>query len=381
MSYDVTIAAHRAMRTDLVEAWAGERSLALAKEPDHLVLGSPSSGEFIEVWGPDPAEADDFDEMLAAACLAPRWMVQLSTTAGATKATITLLRTLARHIAEQTDGAAMDPRRDGLIWPRGRRKMAVPAVERSTSMVRMDWFVPPSRWADAAGQIVDLLARRCPEALPTRYGHWEPPPHRFDRAEPQPFTEAVRGAADDYLFWRASRPCFGGSANPPNPAAGDERPTVGRIELSFDGGLVRADDRWREALVDLFATAARTFGAFFAAAQEEPGHLVSRNRSWPTKESLTHSAEHILNGQTWQGLPPVPMWLSWYGRPYADLVTPGLVRASEQIRPRADLPAVVPPPELTYRHRPAIVGADGSVSTDPPRPGDQASFIPDLEGI
>ena len=300
-------------------------------------------------------------------------MVEVTTAATAPKATITLLRTLAKHLAEQTEGAAFDPRQDGLIWPRGRRTTTVPAGERNTSMLTLDWFVAPSRWERAAEQIVGLLARRCPEALPTRYGQWEPPPHRFDRGSPETFTRAILDDGD--VFWYATRPSFGGPAD--GPAADQEIP-VGRISLDFDGGLVRADDRWREALVDLFATAARSFDAFFASAQETPGYLVSRNQPWSTTESSINAAEHILRRRSWQGLPPVPMWLSCKAASYADLVAPGLVRLSEEVRPRAALPAVAPPAELTYRHRPSVVRADGSVATDPARPEDRARRIPDL---
>ncbi|GIF70052.1 hypothetical protein Ais01nite_80870 [Asanoa ishikariensis] len=369
MSYDITIAAHRALTVDLVEAWAAERSCSVRREPDHLVVVPPSGKAPIEVWGPDPAEADDFEEALAAACLAPRWMVEVTTTATAPKATIAMLRNLARHLAEHTDGAAFDTRQDGLIWPRGVRKSTVAAGERQTSMLTLDWFVAPSRWARAAGELVDLLARLCPEALPTRYGEWEPPPHRFDR---EPFTRAV---LDTELLWRATRPCFGGSAHPPHDGG---RP-VGRITLNFDGGLIRADDRWRDVVVDLFTAGARRFGAFFAAAQDEPGQVVSRNSIWSTTGFLSQRAEHILRGRDWQGLPPVPMWLSWYGDPYASLVSPGLVRLSEDPRSRADLPEVVPPAEPTYRHRPPFVDAHGSTVFEPAQPEDRAPHIPELE--
>ncbi|SNT60304.1 hypothetical protein SAMN05421812_11262 [Asanoa hainanensis] len=365
MSYDITIAAHRALTVELVESWAAARSWVVTREPDHLVLESGRAQ--LEVWGPDPAEADDFEEALAAACLAPRWMVQVSTAATAPKAAIAQLRSLARHLAEQTDGAAFDPRQDGLIWPRGVRKATVPAGERETSMLTLDWFVAPSRWAQTAGGLVDLLARFCPEALPTRYGEWEPLPHRFERGQ---FTRAVHGPK---VFWRSTRPCFGGWAYGP----GDGAFPVGRITLTFDGGLVRADDRWREGVVDLFTTGAERFGAFFAAAQDEPGYTVSRNRPWQT-DSM-QSGEYFLRGTDWQGLPPVPMWLSWYGGPYATLVSPGLVRLGEAPKPRADLPEVVPPAELTYRHRPPFVDAHGAIAMEPARPEDRASQIPDLE--
>jgi hypothetical protein len=141
----------------------------------------------------------------------------------------------------------------------------------------------------------------------------------------------------------------------------------------FDGHLIAADERWREAVVHLFVRGAEVFGAFFAAAQLEPGWIVSRNnRPFAQAESVQES-EHFLRGMWWQGLPPVPVWLSWYGGPYRELVSKAVhvggspeeaeveeresgifVRLGPEPRPRPQLLPLPLPPEVTYRERRAI---------------------------
>lgn len=432
MSYDVTIAAHQKPRAETVEAWASEQGLeVVAAEDGHSFTvqrpGKGDAGFVCEVWGPDPAESEDFEEELAAACLSPRWMLQVSTPYSVPKKNFALARSLSRYLAEHSEGAAFDPQEDRLLWPRGkpRRTPSSRAGERETSMLTLEWFVAPSRWVAAVEQIVPLLARRCPEALPRRYGAWEPPPHRFDRADAAAFVEFVARSEDGDGFWYASRPSFGGSFLAPHAdthASGEnERFRIGRIEVSFDGGLIRSDERWRDAVVDLFVRGAEVFGAFFAAGQVEPGWIVSRNNRPFAQAASVQESEHFLRGMLWQGLPPVPVWLTWYGDPYRKLVAEAVhreaeppmprkrnrllkvvgrgddgrgavgeveveerdagivVRLAREPLPRPQLPRLPLPEELTYRERRAMAYPGGGRGSDPAQPEDRAALIPDLE--
>jgi hypothetical protein len=429
VSYDLTIAAHERPERDMLEAWAREKGLDVVAADDSQSFtlqrhGAGEAGYVCEVWGPDPAEPEDFAEELAEACLLPKWMLQVSVPYSLPKANQTLARSLARHLAESTAGAAFDPQEDKLIWPRGKQNRTPSRTgEVETSVLRLDWFVRPSRWRAAADELVPLIARRAPEALPTRYGSWEPPPHRFHRSDPEPFTKFVGESEDGDGFWYASRPSFGGSFFAPYAhtyAKGeDERFRVGQMEVSFDANLVAADGRWLESVVDLFVKGAERLGAFFAAAQVEPGWTVSRNnRLWATAASMGQG-EHFLRGRLWQGLPPVPMWLSWYGTPYRDLVrealrtepepppTPKkpplrrliagdgrpaapravieerdsgiLVRLTELPAPRLSLPRLPLPDELIYRERPPLEYPGGGRGSNPAQPEDRAQTIPRLD--
>ncbi len=433
MSYDLIVAAHREPRSETIEAWANEQGFDLVAAPDgrSFTIRRPGGGEagyVCEVWGPDPAAPEDFDEQLAAACLSPNWMLQVSAPYSMPKANLTLARALARYVAEQSEGAAYDPQEDRLLWPRGVQTRTPPrAGEQETSMLTLEWFVAPSLWSAAVANVVPLLARRCPEALPTRYGSSEPPPHRFDRAEPAPFIDFAANSEDGNGFWYASRPSFGGSFTAPHAdkhATGeDERFRIGEIEVSFDGRLIAADERWRETLVDLFVRGAERFRAFFAAAQVEPGWIVSHTNRPFAQAAAMQESEHFLRGRLWQGLPPVPVWLSWYGEPYRELVSQAVhgeiqapiertkrpllkrlaraddvrdfrseaqveespsgifVRLAREPLPRPQLPRLPLPGQLTYRERRATEYPDGTRGSNPAQREDRAAVIPDLEAI
>lgn len=431
MSYDLEIGAHAKPTYEQVEVWAAENDLTVERgdEDGSAVISRPSSradGYLFSVDGPFAAEPDDFAEEVAAACLAPRWMMTVAVPYSVPKRAIALGRSLARHLAETNEGAAYDPQEDSLIWPRGRKKRVSPRrTEEVTSRVTLQWFVASSRWEQAPATLLRLIRRRCPEALPARYGRWEPLQHRFDPADPDAFVRFVLDEEDGDGFWFAARPSFGGSWSAPHAdrfvRPEDERLRIAQLEVDFDGRVLEQDTRWREAVVDLFAAAAAELGAFFAAAQVEPGWTVTtNNRLYSTIETMQHGGEHFLRGMSWQGLPPVPMWLSWYGGPYREMVAPhvtgeafrrstwsdrakGLrrllgratattvephvehreegifVRLGVEPRPVAELGGWPLPENLTYRYRPPFIeNADGSISSDPAKPGDEAHDIPSL---
>jgi hypothetical protein len=148
--------------------------------------------------------------------------------------------------------------------------------------------------------------------------------------------------------------------------------------------------------------------------------VTTNNRLYSTMETMRQGGEHVLRGMLWQGLPPVPAWLSWYGEPYRELVAPHLTEEAfgrsaaldrakglRRVLRRATAPTVEPhleqrgeglfvrlgveprpvgelggwplPSALTYRHRPPFIeGPGGSISSDPAQPGDEAQVIPPL---
>jgi hypothetical protein len=319
-------------------------------------------------------------------------------------ANISLAKSLAKQLAVATEGAAFDPQEDRLLWPTGESKRYVPVSgQRETSMLTLEWFIAPSHWAAAVSRIVPLLGRRIPEALPVRYGEYEPPQYKLAVEGPDHFANFALNS-DMLGFWFARRPSFGGYAMSPTPRAAHQvhessadRPyRVGHITANFDEGLLHDDSRWHDALAGLLVTGAEEFGAFFAAAQVDPGWTVGQNNR-PGYAPFVHQknpdrAQYFLRGRYWQGLPPVPGWLSWYGDPYRELVRDTLrnlqgfeerrtgvfLRLAREPQVRSQLPAISLPPALTYTERPPVVDRD-SVSYEPAVPTDRAATIPDLE--
>ena len=267
MSYDVDVAAH-------------ERPTP------------PEPPDGVTVDGPLEVEPADLDDALAAAVLAPRWLVQVS---GAERAAA---RRFGRELAQAAGGAAYDRQEDAVYFPRGTPKRVPAGKAAKTSIVCLEWTVPD--WDGAPAALIDALTRHAREGLPRRYGDFEPPQETFE--DPAAFAAFAR---DHRTLWYASRPFFSGSANPPDD-----------LSLELDWRVVRDDPRWREAVVDLFAAVAAATGATAGEAYAERHWEVSANNR------LSISARWI--GRDHRG----PPWLEWDG---------ALTRHGELPRPRHPL--------------------------------------------
>lgn len=315
----------------------------------HAQPGAIEAPDGVTVDGPVAAEADDLVEAFAAAVLAPRWLTRVSATKREPA------RKLARLLAEQHEGAAYDPQEDTVIYPRGRPKRVAARKAEKTSIVRLEWYVPAERWPAAPAALARTLARRCPEALPKRYGDFEPLQESY---EAHTFAAFAR---EHDTFWLSSRPSFGGHAF--GPADG-----TGRLGLDVDWRVLEADPRWREAIAGLFAAAAAALGAFYGEGWVEPGWNVSSTNRLSIGAGRKTRAS-ALERDGWHGLPRDSAWLAWFGGDYHEPVAVALdgqlalrrgmrrvapivearpegllVRLGE--RPRAKLPRLPLPTEL-----------------------------------
>jgi hypothetical protein len=248
----------------------------------------------VTVDGPLQIEPADLAEPLAAAVLAPRWLVQIAGTKREAA------RRYGRELAKAHGGAAYDRQEDAVFQPRGAPKRVPAGKAEKTSILQLEWTVPD--WSGAPAALLDALSRHAPEGLPRRYGDVEPFQHAFeDRAA---FLDLAR---EHRVDWHARRPFFSGSAHPPD-----------RLGLDVDLRVVVADARWREAIVDLFAAVATVAGATRGEAYAERNWLVSANNR------LSMYARHVTKDNR------EPVWLTWDG---------GLTRHADQ------------PPRRTWRSR------------------------------
>jgi len=287
----------------------------------------------VTVDGPLVVEPDDVADALAAVVLAPRWLTTLSIPFDASERRKQRVRAFARGLARTHGGAAFDPQQDAVIWPDGRPKRVTALKAETTSIVRLEWYVPAESWPDAPAVLRRAISRRCPEVLPRRYGASEPFQHAY---EADGF--AAFAAADD-TFWLASRPSFGGHARPPEAA-------VGQLGVDLDWRVLDSDPRWRETAVDLFAATAAGVGALYAEGWVEPGWRVSSNNRLSIDAGRRTRGSALRRG-TWQGLPSAPAWLTWFGGRFREPVAAALAEAEPPRRRlrRPVTPAVDARPE------------------------------------
>lgn len=328
MSYDFDVATHLRPSPEAVEAWVAERGVVADGRlaPDEVmwvqrrVRGGQSVGFSVE--GPLRVALGDLNDPLRGAVLAPRWLVQLNVS-GDDK-DIALGRSLARYLAEEFEGAVLDPQRDAIVFSSaGTRRFRRPQGEERISILEMKWVLPPRPGPEIAERFLDAL-RVVPEARPRQFGDYEPLQGRLQPDDDTPFVaeweeQLAEGPGRlGSFFWKAGSPFYGGHVFFPSlrfPTEGRVR-RVSQIEMEVDSRALQ-QTRWREGIVDLFQETALGLEAVWGAAYLSREWLTRGRSLWAdgSTEEATEWDLNILGGE-WHGLPPAASWLTWFGPAY-----------------------------------------------------------------
>ena len=289
-----------------------------------LVTRAAPYTDAFTVDGPHRIETEDLSEAVAAAAVAPRWLVQINIPIGASKQVRAAADRMARQLARSCQGVVFDPQLDAVTWPRGAPRTPRSKAQRITRTMRVDICLSPSRFTPELPRTMLATARRhFRHALPRRYGTFEPLQHRLDVGEEQ-FVGAwlaERKPFGGWLSWKGERPVEWGGVDFPDIRE-EARPAgaaaAGSLWFHLDGDTLLGEDaRWREALVDLVLHLCSETGAFYGRALLEP----------PQPEDLPASRvyEFLIPGSIverafWFGLPREASWLTWFGEGYAGRV-------------------------------------------------------------
>jgi hypothetical protein len=325
MSYDLSLAFAKRPTAAAIKAAidrAGLEAQGGVRE-QFLAISRTDPAVALDITG--PARIDDPDDVegrLLQAVPKPRWDMLISRSAAAGQEGIRLAIQVAGDLARASAGAVYDPQAEKLLFPTETRPPAVKVPEK-IRVVRLTWLLHHSRaGAETATALLAAMREYCPPAVPTRYGDVEPLRHRFDAGQEDQFAqfwERLNHNVVPLLFWKAEPPCFGGTASllgqQPDPA----QPV--QIDVAFDGRVLEANAQARGAVVGLFTGAARRLVAFYAAGYVERNWIVQRRALFGDGSTEMLS---ITKTSFWDGFPQFPVWLTWFGRPYASRVRQSL---------------------------------------------------------
>lgn len=255
-------------------------------------------------------EPEDVPDEVTAVMLEPRWLYQVLVE-GSFETEIPHAVRFARKLAQASSGVVVD-QQGGTLWSRGKLRTP-PRVERGLiDVVELSWWVMNRTDPEEAAALwVDLARRHLPEALPRRWGVYEPLSEKADPDNPAAFADFV-ARREDTVYFKASAPAIEGSI--PvfrwNARFGDVNLSVHRDALQ--------DEAWRVPLQRLFIEFARGTGAIVATAEVVRDYEWSGRSLWSGDEN--EDAASLASKSRWLGLPPYPVWWIWFGPDYAPLV-------------------------------------------------------------
>ncbi|MFN3602026.1 MAG: hypothetical protein ACK4UY_11630 [Dietzia sp.] len=315
MSYDLAVYANRlASAEELDELIAQRNGLAIDVSGDQsltVVRGIRRRYSFT-VDGPDLAEPEDIPSEVAAVLLGPKYLYSVLVEGSAASEIPHAVR-FARRLARATDGAVVDLQTDD-VWTRSHsREIHRPARRERVATVDVAWYCLREELVpDAASTFIGAAQGILPEALPRRFGEYEPLQGKLAQTGADGFINAWRDATS-LLFTSGSGICTDGalSAGP-----GDQHPNeFWSMSLTFLADPIR-ELAWREALRALFVRIADDLPAFYASAELTTGHIWS-GRSLCGDAETEWRTNPVSYREGWTGLPPRPAWWTWLGEPFA----------------------------------------------------------------
>lgn len=214
-----------------------------------------------------------------------------------------------------------------------RPKFKSALIETAIDVVSMRWFLPARlKHKKTAVKLIELTGQILPEAMPKRYGEYEPFKNKPDGGNYSSFYSLWHEQTQNdfaMFFFKSTAPCFGGTVVFSHPNSANKYPgnTAEHVDIEFQFDARAFDDPfWCEAISNWFFEMSHKLGAFYAVAYLESGYTTRLNNLSISAGNFTNGEEGALypfpNSDRWLGLPPIPTWLSWYGGPYSDIVRP-----------------------------------------------------------
>ncbi|MGI8331339.1 hypothetical protein ACRYCC_15350 [Actinomadura scrupuli] len=314
LSYDLQVFSRRSLSLDELRQLVAAAGLAVEDSESTsgaLTVLRGAKGRYSFTLGmPAAVETEDVPEEVTAVLLAPTCLYELLVEGSSAAETPHAVR-FARRLAEASGGVVLD-QQTGRTWHRGKLRTSSPVERGSIDVVQLRWYTRLGDTEGAAARAwLDLARRHLPEALPRRFGSVEPLAMKLDIDGPEAFVKAVT-AEDWSLHFKGSAPCIDG-----NLAGSAGALSVRSHSLSVHRGPL-SDPGWRDALQRLFIDFAATTGVFFASAEVQRGLEWSGRSVWYGGKA--ERTTYLAARGRWGGLPPYPVWWTWFGPAYAPLV-------------------------------------------------------------
>lgn len=277
-------------------------------------------------------EDEDLPPGVAQFVPAPCWMLEIGHVYNDELAWDDCIQ-LARYVATWGHGVTYTGEA-GLELPDGRRPHTEVRPRRSPrDVLTLEWVAYfPKLTPESMGEYLRTVEENFPPAWPRRFGETEPLQGQLSPGEHHPFVKLWQEISDSddvlkLLEFKMSAPALAGHITFPGKSnrEPDEEPShymnralkqtenISIITLQLDGGAVSGNPDQLESAVKLFTAVSCRLGCFYGRGFYDQG--IDDNSGLGRMGNYPHRTGHA-----WTGLPPIPMWLNWFGKPYKDLV-------------------------------------------------------------
>lgn len=210
---------------------------------------------------------------------------------------LALAQRVATAIAKACHGVVVNPQNDEVITARGVKRLGSLGSEPTATLVEMNWWFDggPLAVRDLSG-LIEVLEVVLPEALPRRYGEYEPPSYSLAEHGREHFLQF---AAGNDLVWYPSRPVADVSLSVPQVIGGSRHGyRAGHISLSVDSAAL-LQPGWNEGVRRAWVAISKVIEPFYGDVRRLRGWHKSSGRYW----SGNKTQDHPTRGWWWTGIP------------------------------------------------------------------------------
>ena len=202
MSYDVQVFGQLAPDAADLQRLLTEAGLALGRTAEAEVESSLTvvrgrRGSCCFTLGmPVPVDAEDVPAEVAAVLVGAQYRYEVMVEGSSSVETPRAVR-FARRLARASAGVVFDQQVGG-VWAGGRWRTAPQVPSGTIDIVTLHWYVQSDGMGPGAARTwLEFARRHLPEALPRRFGPYEPLSMKLEVDGPDAFVRAVKAASDD----------------------------------------------------------------------------------------------------------------------------------------------------------------------------------------
>ncbi len=311
MSYDLAVWTVR--RPDLPDSLPDPATWAAHEG----TLATGRRGWQVVVTGPHRVAAEDVPDDVAQALPGIAFLTELSVEPiAAPRSALELAQKAARSIGRAAHGLVVDQQEGTVTTPSGVKRFVAAGRPDRFSVIDMRWWFTEGPLLQPAGvdSLLELLRTQLPEALPKRYGLYEPPQHHLDEAGFDHFRDFLVEHITEIVVWYPSRPVVGVSINP--------EPEWGYGRMGFRCGYVAimvehaalSQPGWQAGLLSFWKRASEIVEPFYGEVRTLGGLL----RSGGSYGVDMQTEESPVRGPFWRGVPRNPGHACVCGSAYLD---------------------------------------------------------------
>lgn len=284
-----------------------------AQDDGHLVQQSRNYSIF--AFPPSRVFPDDVPDEVVDLVPGIAWVVDLGLE-GVTPAGEKSLGRIALAIARAGHGVIENPQEGTVRSPSGVKRYVKPPKEDRIDVLVLAWWAPggPLLARSGIAELIATMQRHLPEAIPTRWGSFEPPNHSLAEEGTDGLIDFLDTNRDDLVVAAPRRPCVGLDfcmLSRWGEHIGWDRFEVPYLKIELEAQLLDQPG-WGYQLSVAFGAISRVIRPFYGEAR------ILQNVSLSTGHMEPDSPQHPIYRNWWSGIPHAPPLAAVIGPPYAE---------------------------------------------------------------